>query len=142
MPEHKEVMTVGQLAARTGLTLKAIRDLEGRGLIFSAGRSENNYRLFDSSALWCCEVIGNLRTLGLTIKEIEELWEGHVERPEEPVGPRLAALLERTERRIDKRMRELAEVRERIRAFRAQRPDVLAGDAEHELRGDDPRGEA
>jgi DNA-binding transcriptional MerR regulator len=38
-----------------------------------AGRSESNYRLFDSSALWCCQVIAHLRSLGLTIKEIEQL---------------------------------------------------------------------
>jgi DNA-binding transcriptional MerR regulator len=37
-----ELMTVGQLAARTGLTIKAIRDLEGRGLIYTAGRSRAN----------------------------------------------------------------------------------------------------
>ena len=32
-------MTIGQLAARTGLTFKMIRELEGRGMIYSAGRS-------------------------------------------------------------------------------------------------------
>jgi MerR family regulatory protein len=47
------LMTVGELARRTGLSHKAIRELEGRGLIYSAGRSESNYRLFDQTALWC-----------------------------------------------------------------------------------------
>lgn len=138
MPEQ-ELMTVGQLAARTGLTIKAIRELEGRGLIYSAGRSESNYRLFDSSALWCCEVIGNLRSLGLTLKEIEQLGGIYLDRPQEPIGPRLAALLDRAERRIEERVGELELVRERIRAFRAQRPDVLAGRAERELARGDPR---
>jgi MerR family copper efflux transcriptional regulator len=138
MPED-ELMTIGELASRSGLTIKAIRELEGRGLIYSAGRSESNYRLFDSSALWCCQVITNLRSLGLTVKEIEQLAGVYLERPEEPIGPRLATLLDRAERRIDERVRELEEVRQRIRAFRAQRPDVLAGKAEDELTGDDPR---
>lgn len=132
-------MTIGQLAARTGLTVKAIRQLEGRGLIYSAGRSEGNYRLFDSSAVWCCQVITNLRSLGLTLKEIEQLAGVYLERREEPIGPRLAALLDRAERRIDERMGELERVRDRIKAFRAQRADMLAGKAEHELTGDDPR---
>jgi len=130
MSEHEELMTVGQLAARTGLTIKAIRELEGRGLIYSAGRSESNYRLFDSSALWCCEVIGNLRSLGLTLREIEQLAGIYLDRPQEPIGPRLASLLDEAERRIEERVCELDQVRERIRAFRAQRPDVLAGEAE------------
>ena len=132
-------MTIGQLAARTGLTIKAIRELEGHGLIYSAGRSECNYRLFDSSALWCCQVIANLRSLGLTIKEIEQLAGVHLERPQEPIGPRLAALLDGAERRIQERIGELEQVRDRIRTFRAQRADMLAGNAEHELTGDDPR---
>lgn len=132
-------MTVGQLASRTGLTIKAIRDLERRGLIYSAGRSEGNYRLFDRSALWCCEVIGNLRSLGLTLNEIEQLAGIYLERPQEPIGPRLAALLVQAERRIEERIGELEQVRARIRAFRAQRPDVLAGKAENELSQGDPR---
>ena len=65
------LMTIGELASRTGLSRKLIREFEGRGLIYSAGRSEAGYRLFDQSALWCVTVIGNLRSLGLTLKEIE-----------------------------------------------------------------------
>jgi MerR family transcriptional regulator, copper efflux regulator len=140
MPEHEELMTIGQLAARTGLSIKTIRELEGRGLIYTAGRSEANYRLFDSSALWCCETIGNLRSLGLTIKEIEQLAAVYLDHPQEPIGPRLAMLLERAEQRIDERIQDLEQVRDRIRAFRSQRPDVLAGEAEHELTRADPRG--
>jgi DNA-binding transcriptional MerR regulator len=139
MREREELMTVGQLASRTGLSIKAIRELEGRGLIYSAGRSEGNYRLFDSSALWCCELIGNLRSLGLTLNEIEQLAGEYLARPDQPVGPRLAALLDRAERRVDERIAELEQVRERIRTFRAQRPDVLVGRPEHELAGGDPR---
>jgi MerR family copper efflux transcriptional regulator len=139
MPAHEELMTIGQLAARTGLSVKTIRELEGRGLIYTAGRSEANYRLFDSSALWCCETIGNLRSLGLTIKEIEQLAAVYLDQPQEPTGPRLATLLGRAEQRIDQRIQDLEQVRERIRAFRTQRPDVLTGEAEHELTRSDPR---
>jgi DNA-binding transcriptional MerR regulator len=142
MPEREQLMTIGQLATRTGLSIKTIRELEGRGLIYNAGRSEGNYRLFDSSALWCCQTIGNLRSLGLTIKEIEELAGVYLDQPQEPVGPRLAMLLERAEQRIDERIRDLEQVRARIHAYRAQRPDVLAGEAEHELTRSDPRGRA
>jgi hypothetical protein len=41
-------MTVGELARRTGVSRKAIRDLEGLGLIYSAGRNDANYRLIAS----------------------------------------------------------------------------------------------
>jgi DNA-binding transcriptional MerR regulator len=80
-------MTVGELARRTGMSAKAIRQFEGLGLIYSAGRSEANYRLFEESAIWCVQVIGHLRSLGLTIKEIQQLAAVYIDRPGEPIGP-------------------------------------------------------
>ena len=62
------LMTVGELARHTAMSAQAIRQFEGLGLIYSAGRSDANYRLFDESAIWCIQVIGSLRSLGLTIK--------------------------------------------------------------------------
>jgi DNA-binding transcriptional MerR regulator len=63
-------MTVGELARRTGLSIRAIRVYEGLGLIYSAGRSEGNYRLFDETALWCAGAVEKLRSLGLTLAEL------------------------------------------------------------------------
>lgn len=131
-------MTVGELAARTGLSIKAIREFEGRGLIYTVGRSPSNYRLFDESALWCAHTICNLRSLGLTIKEIEQLADVYLNQPEQPIGSLLAALLDRAERRIDERIRELELVRERIRGYRAAHPDVLEGIAEGDRAESDP----
>jgi DNA-binding transcriptional MerR regulator len=84
---RSRLMTVGQLARRTGLSHKAIRELEGRGLIYSAGRSEANYRLFDETALWCAEAIGEMRSLGLTLAEIERLHASYLEHPHRPGRP-------------------------------------------------------
>ncbi|HEY3771768.1 MAG TPA: MerR family transcriptional regulator [Solirubrobacteraceae bacterium] len=139
MTEPNQLMTVGQLAVRTGLSIKSIRELEGRGLIYTAGRSPANYRLFDESALWCAQVIGSLRSLGLTIKEIEQLAGVYLDRPDEPIGPHLAALVERAEQRIEERIRDLEQIRERIRRFRSERRDVLGGAAANELTASDPR---
>jgi MerR family copper efflux transcriptional regulator len=65
--EHRELMTVGELAERMRISRKAIRDLEQRGLIYSAGRSESNYRPYGEEALWCVQMITGLRSLGLTL---------------------------------------------------------------------------
>jgi MerR family transcriptional regulator, copper efflux regulator len=104
------LMTVGQLSRRTGLSIKAIREYEALGLIYSAGRSDGNYRLFDESALWCAQVIETLRSLGLTIKEIDQLARAYLSGPNESIGPRLVAALDAAERRIDDRIAELAAV--------------------------------
>jgi len=134
-----QLMTVGELARRTGLSIKAIRQYEGLGLIYSAGRSEGGYRLFDDSALWCAQVIATLRSLGLTIKEIDELGSAYLSRPDEPIGPRLAALLDRAEQRIADRIAELTAVRSRIREYRTQYAAGLAGRPGDDLFGEDPR---
>ena len=132
-------MTVGELARRTGLSIKAIRQYEALGLIYSAGRSEGGYRLFDESALWCARVIATLRSLGLTIKEIERLARAYLDRPEEPIGPHLAALLEGAERRIGHRMAQLEALRDHIRDYRSRHAAALAGRPGADLFGQDPR---
>jgi hypothetical protein len=43
-----------------------------RRVAYIAGRSEANCRPFDESALWCVQVIRNLRSLGLTLTEIQD----------------------------------------------------------------------
>src|SRR6266545_5593987 len=132
----ERLMTVGELARRTGMSAKAIRQFEGLGLIYSAGRSEANYRLFDESAIWCIQAITNLRSLGLTIKEIEQLAAVYLDRPGEPIGPRLAELLDRAERRIEQRREELNLIQRRILEFRAANSAALSGRSDLTAAGD------
>jgi DNA-binding transcriptional MerR regulator len=116
-------MTIGELSARTGLSLKAIREFEARGLIYSAGRSEGNYRLFDEWALWCAQVIVALRSLGLTLKEIEQLAGVYLGRPDEPIEGHISLHLDRADARIAARIGQLREVRRKIHEFRKQLVD-------------------
>lgn len=119
-------MTVGQLARRTGLTPRSIRRFEDLGLIYSIGRSRANYRLFDESALWCVEVVRNLRALGLTVREIGQLAAFYLDRQDESVGPLLAEQLATVRRRIDGRAAELDRVRDRLDAFEHSHAAALA----------------
>lgn len=131
-------MTVGQLAQRAGISIRAIRDLEARGLIYSAGRSAANYRLFDDTALWCVGTIGTLRGLGLTIAEIEGLERTRRATPDAPVGLRLAELLTQVDRRVAERIDALAAVRERIDSYRREHAEGLDGGDKDGLVGGDP----
>jgi DNA-binding transcriptional MerR regulator len=125
-------MTIGELSRRTGTPAKSLRAWTDIGLVYSAGRSPAGYRLYDESALWCTTVIGELRSLGLTIAEIRDLAAIYLARPAEPVGPHLAALLRRARDRADARIRNLQDLRERI-------DQALAGDDLAALRETDPR---
>jgi DNA-binding transcriptional MerR regulator len=134
-----DLMTVGELSRRTGLSIKAIREYEGLGLIYSAGRSEGNHRMFDSSALWCARTITDLRALGLTVKEIMRIADVYLARPEEPIGPRIAAAVDDVERRAQAQVQDLLALLERIRRFRRDNADALAGRRDALIWPRDPR---
>ncbi|HET9782705.1 MAG TPA: MerR family transcriptional regulator [Candidatus Dormibacteraeota bacterium] len=118
-------MTIGELSARTGFSAKAIRRYEARGLVYSAGRSHANYRLYDDSALMCLQVISTLRQLSLTIKEIEQLAGVYLGRPGEPIEPHVSDFLDRADRRLADRIENLTQARRRVHEFRKK---VAAGE--------------
>jgi DNA-binding transcriptional MerR regulator len=108
-------------------------------LIYTAGRSSANYRLFDEDALWCVSWIGNLRSLGLTVAEIHDLAAVYSEAADLPVGPHLAERLTTARDRLDTRIAELAQMRDRIDNFRSTHRAELAGDGGIVWLDGDPR---
>jgi MerR family transcriptional regulator, copper efflux regulator len=132
-------MTVGQLARRSGVSIRALREYEGLGLIYVLGRSGSNYRLFDESALWCLQVIQSLRALGLTLKEIREISTIYVKDGNDHVGPYLHDILDQALDRIEMRIAELRATRDKIHAFREAHAVALAGAAQLDLYAGDPR---
>jgi DNA-binding transcriptional MerR regulator len=121
------VMTIGALSRRTGVPVKALREYEDLGLIYTAGRSAGNYRLFGEEALWCVGVIGTLRGLGLTLSEIGDLAADYLARADEPIGPRLAQVLQAVRARTENRIGELRELLRRIDEYQSQFAGELAG---------------
>lgn len=137
--QGSDLMTVGELSRRTALSIKAIREYEGLGLIYSAGRSDSGYRMFDSSALWCARVISQLRAVGLTVKEIKRIGDAYLAHPNEPIGPRIAAALDRAEQRVEAQLEELLALRRRIQSYRAENAAALEGRPGADFAADDPR---
>jgi MerR family transcriptional regulator, copper efflux regulator len=132
-------MTVGQLARRSGVSIRALREYEALGLIYVLGRSGSNYRLFDESALWCLQIIQRLRALGLTLKEIQEISSIYVRDRNEAVGPYRHEILNRALDRIDTRIAELQATRDKVHDFRDTHAIALAGAAHLDLYAGDPR---
>ncbi len=133
-----ELMTIGELSRRTGVSIKVLRRYDEQGLLYSAGRSSANYRLFDESALWCVRVVTGLRNLGLTVAEIRELAAVYVDVPDQPIGPYLAERLRGARSRMDARIAELQELRQRIDDFEASHRRGLSGERGSDLRLTDP----
>lgn len=120
------------------MSIRLLRHYDEMGLIYTAGRSAGNYRLFDEEALWCVAVIRSLRGLGLSEAEIRDLAQVYIGHPEQQVGPLLADRLRLTKERIDRRVAELNQLRSQIEEFEVAHPDELAGHG-GDFRAGDPR---
>ena len=138
-----DVMTIGRLSKRTGVPIKALREYEGLGFLYTLGRSDGNYRLFGDETLWCVRLVQDLRALGLTLKEIHALLRRYGERQDESLGALLDTQLARAGARVEARIADLQAVRRRIREVQLARARSRALPAEHDalarLLDSDPR---
>lgn len=63
-------ISIGELAARTGLPVRTLRYYSDRGLLPPAARSEAGYRLYDEDAVARVALVRTLRELGVGLKNI------------------------------------------------------------------------
>lgn len=70
MSTDAELFSIGQLAARTGLTSRTIRFWSDAGLVPPASRSAGGYRLYDAEAVARLDLVWTLRELGLGLEVI------------------------------------------------------------------------
>ncbi|CAI0795892.1 Copper export regulator [Serratia rubidaea] len=62
-------LSIGELAQKTGVSVRAIRHYDAKGLVASA-RGENGYRYFSERAIVQVRQIRRLITIGFSIAEI------------------------------------------------------------------------
>lgn len=65
-------MTSGEIAKKVGISPKAIRLYDEKGLLKPSDYSEGNYRLYDKEAILVLEKIIALKQVGFTLEEIYE----------------------------------------------------------------------
>lgn len=66
-------LTIGQLAAQSGVSAKALRLYEARGLLAPDAHSDAGYRLYGALALARLNEIGVLKRAGFTLAEVGKL---------------------------------------------------------------------
>ena len=66
-------MTIGDLAAATGVKPRTIRFYEKKGLLPRPQRSESGYRLYAEEDIKLLHLIRSARSLGLSIRDVGEL---------------------------------------------------------------------
>lgn len=68
--ERPEVLTIGRLADRTGLTVRTLRFWSDEGAVPPVARSASGYRLYDAESVARVELVRTLRELGLGLDEV------------------------------------------------------------------------
>jgi MerR family transcriptional regulator, repressor of the yfmOP operon len=124
MDERKageEITPIGDLAIALGLTTRTIRYWEEVGLIESVQRSDGATRGFTPYYVRRLKFIMKLKELGLTIREMLELYAAYGEAKQtERMVPRLVEILDEHIDKIDEKMSKLASLRKEIVAYQQQ----------------------
>lgn len=122
-----ELLTIGEAAEQTGLTRKAIRLYEDKGLLPPAQRSDAGYRLYSHRDVAVLTFIRRARALDLRLDEIGDILD--LQRGgTQPCGHVLAVLDVRIAE-IDRTLADLSELR---RSLGAARETAEAGRARGE----------
>ncbi|MDQ6927920.1 MAG: MerR family transcriptional regulator [Actinomycetota bacterium] len=111
------LLKVGEVGERTGLSRKALRHYESLGLVEPAVRTESGYRLYDEEALRRIELVRRAKTLGLSLSEAKEFL--HV--ADGCCGDNHPALAELVEGKLTETARQMAE----LAALRENLQEVL-----------------
>jgi MerR family copper efflux transcriptional regulator len=70
---RSELTQIGQVAERTGLSLRTIRFYEENGLVVPTARTEGGFRLYSDDDVTRLDVIKRMKPLGFTLEEMQEL---------------------------------------------------------------------
>ncbi|MFG3496779.1 MerR family transcriptional regulator [Streptomyces sp. NPDC047886] len=73
MSDHTELLTIGDLARRTGLPVRTIRFWSDNGVVAPTGRSTGGYRLYDAEAVARLDLVRTLRELGMDLNTVRRV---------------------------------------------------------------------
>ncbi|WP_423757737.1 MerR family transcriptional regulator [Burkholderia sp. NLJ2] len=114
-------LKVGELAKRSGLTVRTLHHYHAIGLLTPSARADNGYRLYDRHDIARLHQIQALRRFGLSLTEIGD----YLNQP----GTPLVDLVAKQIALLDRQLAQTAQLRERLVSLHAQ----LAAGTEPEL---------
>jgi DNA-binding transcriptional MerR regulator len=117
-------MQIGEVAARTELSLRTIRHYEETGLVIPSARSQGGFRLYTEADVARLMVIRRMKPLGFTLEEMRSLLEvtDRLDSDEEPPPGEREELLDRLrgfERAAQQRVEDLRTQLSRAQEFAA-----------------------
>ena len=121
-------VTIGEAAAQTGLTAKAIRLYERRGLLAPAPRTEAGYRTYGDDELAVLTFIRQARAVGLRLDEIRRVLD--LQRLGEQPCATVLDLLDERLAEIDETIADLQALRHTMAAARGRADDAARDGAD------------
>lgn len=115
----KTTFTIGELAARVGLTADGLRYYERLGLVSRVQRTSGGFRVYTEDVLERLHFIKQAQRHGLTLAEIRELLQIDTRRGQNQCR-QVQQLLTRKLADVDARLAELKEFRRTLNAYLEQ----------------------
>ena len=108
-------MHIGELAERTGLSLRTIRHYDDVGLLPATARTDGGFRVYSEDDFERLMVIKQMKPLGFSLEEMAEILSLLTEKPGAPRSAvRLSEILEQAAHQRAKLARNLAQADEFI----------------------------
>ena len=126
IPEHEELISIGDLARSLNLTTRTLRYWEEAGIIEAAPRSEGSNRFYTDDIAKRVRFIIKLKELGLTIQELQGLYTvyGEVKRTDRMI-PALVQVLDKHINLVDEKIARMASLRRDIVEYRQRMTSKL-----------------
>ncbi len=119
MQETEEIMTIGELCKTLGLTTRTLRYWEEVGIIEAIERPDGANRGYSPYTVRRIKFIMRLKDLGLTIKEMQDLYKVYGEAKEtDRMIPELIRILDTHINLVDEKMARLSSLRKEIVDYR------------------------
>lgn len=116
--ESNQVIAIGDLAKSIGLTTRTLRYWEEVGIIVSEERADGANRGYSPYYVRRIKFIIKLKELGLTIKEMQDLYVAYGEAKEtDQMIPRLITFLDKHTRMVDEKIAKLRSLRKDITEY-------------------------
>lgn len=123
-----DTWTVGKAAQAAGLSSKAVRLYEARGLLPEAERTQAGYRTYTDEDIAVLRFIRQAKTLGLSLSEIRDVLD--IRRGGTAPCRHVLALLDQRIDRVDHTITELRQLRRALAGTRAHAAQYQAEDTD------------
>jgi len=106
-------MQIGELASKCGVRIDTVRYYEKQKLLIPSGRTEGGYRIYSDVALRELRFILRAKSLGFTLKEIQELLTLKIDRENQPCSS-VKELAETKLKDIEEKLAELGRMHQAL----------------------------